>query len=502
MAIVQSGGIGAAEANVSTFQSIPETDVRNVRLRGLPVVWAFPVACVLLAVYCLIHFPKENVEIWLTGCLLAVVCLIPGYLWCTGKVCGLPIFPPITALYLVYYALPLIRGKQTKLHRNFQTTSWEMVQVGLTIAGLLLIAICIWAMLTRRPPAHRPHRTRVLDSKGGEIAFLIFLLIGAVWTIAVRAGWIDLPIAVFMLINSMTMALCGLGVVCLAYLMGAGKLSPTRTCCFVILLVALMIAQLASLYIHKPVALTMMGSIAYVAASRRLPLLWLIPVFAIAIFLQNGKSKMRAQTWKTQVEITPLEYPDFFRRWAEFSVVARESDDTKMKPESMVDRASLVQMVLLVQHFSPDPQPFLYGKTYAVIPELLIPRFLHPGKPRALAGQYILCTYYGLQTEKQTLTTGISFGLPAEAYANFGYPGIAGLGLLLGLATGLVTRMSYRMPILSLRSCFALAFLGIGMNLEASAAVVATTLAQGSFTLIVASWLLMKSEPLGPSTPH
>jgi hypothetical protein len=152
-------------------------------------------------------------------------------------------------------------------------------------------------------------------------------------------------------------------------------------------------------------------------------------------------------------------------------------------------------MLALVQRHSPSPKPFLMGASYAVIPELLVPRFLNPDKPRSLQGQYILCVYYGLQTWATVKKTGIGFGLPAEAYANFGYFGLAGLAILEGLLHGWVTRASYGAPAMSLRSFIAFLFLGLAMNLECSMAVFVTSLLQGIFTLLVGTWVLMRTVP-------
>jgi hypothetical protein len=240
------------------------------------------------------------------------------------------------------------------------------------------------------------------------------------------------------------------------------------------------------------------------------PIIPLLIVVAVAGVLHMGKTEMRAKYWRKghSIVLRPWQYPAYFGEWAQrgltrlvtpSSVLGRK----KPKQATLVDRASLIQMLLLVQHKSPDPLPYLQGKTYAATPAALVPRILNPEKGRAHAGTDMLCVYYGLQSARQTKVTTIGFGLLSEAFANFGYLGVVALALITGLSNAWVARFCLHTPMLSLRSLFGLVFLaGQLAAAEASASVVISSLCQASATLVVATFFFMKRLPLAAPEPE
>jgi hypothetical protein len=153
--------------------------------------------------------------------------------------------------------------------------------------------------------------------------------------------------------------------------------------------------------------------------------------------------------------------------------------------QSLLDRASLLQLFLRIQWMSPDPVPYLHGRTYTIIPGLLVPRAFNPQKARTHLGTYMLAVHYDLQTTDDTLTTTIGFGLINEAMANFGYPGCLALAVGLGTFYGVVARWSAGYPTLSLRGLFAILVLSVSFQNEFSAGVYVTTLFQGSCALLL-----------------
>jgi len=76
---------------------------------------------------------------------------------------------------------------------------------------------------------------------------------------------------------------------------------------------------------------------------------------------------------------------------------------------------------------------FLYGRTYVAALTFFVPRFIWPSKPHG-AGYYT-----GKEIFKQT--AGVPPGPVAEAYWNFGWPGILGIGLLNGLLISWVVNL-------------------------------------------------------------
>jgi hypothetical protein len=165
--------------------------------------------------------------------------------------------------------------------------------------------------------------------------------------------------------------------------------------------------------------------------------------------------------------------------------------------KSLAERASLIQVTMLVQSKSPDPLPFLHGQTYEIIPGMLLPRIINPDKAWTHESTYIMAVYYGLQTREDTLRTTIGFGIVNEAYANFGVLGVLLLGAGSGAILGFVTRFALDVPMLSFRALFAFVILGLAIQLESPLSVVITAAFQSTVVLLCVSFTLMRFQATG-----
>ncbi|MBI5692642.1 MAG: hypothetical protein HZC55_21390 [Verrucomicrobia bacterium] len=201
-------------------------------------------------------------------------------------------------------------------------------------------------------------------------------------------------------------------------------------------LVAQIILLIRELYLIAGISLALLALLAYVSSSRKIPLAVMVVVLPILAVLHNGKSSMRYEYWEQRAPLPNVtELPGFFEKWIHYGLSQREHGD---EPSSstlagrLFERASLFQMLCLVAERTPDFQPYLAGESYLQIPAQLIPSFLWPGKPSSLLSNVMLAIHYRLVPEDNPTSVSIAFGMVAEAYANFGFAGCAGLGLLLG----------------------------------------------------------------------
>src|SRR5947209_20290509 len=78
-------------------------DRRQMRL----LLRAFWLGVAGLSVFAALTSRPAWFESDLGGILIAIAALMPAYLWCSGKVRGVPIFPVYALTYLWTYALPL-----------------------------------------------------------------------------------------------------------------------------------------------------------------------------------------------------------------------------------------------------------------------------------------------------------------------------------------------------------------------------------------------------------
>src|SRR5581483_5175586 len=74
--------------------------------------------------------------------------------------------------------------------------------------------------------------------------------------------------------------------------------------------------------------------------------------------------------------------------------------------------------------------------------------------------------YYGIQTQESIYYTSIGFGFLGEAYANFAWPGIIGLGFLVGFSMRRAARFCNGLPINSIYSLLAVVWLGWSFQIE------------------------------------
>jgi hypothetical protein len=262
-----------------------------------------------------------------------------------------------------------------------------------------------------------------------------------------------------------------------------------------------MISSGATLILRANIGVFSVATAAFILGRRKVPLLTIIIVFILLSLLHYGKDVMRAKYWVgyQQRFVQPWEYPAWYAEWVGYSLDyvnnldKDESQETKIKDkESSLERSSVVQMLLMAQDKTPKDVPYLSGKSYAILPQLIMPRFLNPNKIRSHEGTYILSIHYGRQTREQTTTTTIAWGMIAEAYANFGLFGCAGLGIVFGAVYGQVTRWGINTPLLSARSLFGVLMMSFAFQTEWTAGVYVAALFQSTMTLVGITFVFMK----------
>jgi hypothetical protein len=240
--------------------------------------------------------------------------------------------------------------------------------------------------------------------------------------------------------------------------------------------------------------------LAYVVASRRLP--WHVGLALLCFFgfLHLGKSKMREKYWEEDDGemrlISPRQYPTFYSEWMQASMEAiREGDKDEEASASLLERASLMHLMLYFQAVTPYGIPYMHGETYAVIPRMILPRMFDPNKPRSNEASFLLAIHYGMQTREDTETTTFAFGLINEAYANFGFIGMGALAVLLGYFYAKVAGWARQMPILSFRALFAVLVASYSFQAEYSSTFYVAALFQSTVVLIAVAVVAMRRLP-------
>jgi hypothetical protein len=457
----------------------------------LRALWSLVAGLSLMYLYALLDTDPVDVA-W--AFLISGVALLPGYLWCTGRAHGVPVLPLFAASHIWAFAFPLVANHPGVLDFNVEQHS-----VGsLTVIGFLLFATAVWYQFVSSSRVRaRPGVRMAFSSNTGDWLFVVMLAASSVFTLVVYGDWIDLGADIMSSLRGIILGLGSLGIYVLAYRWGGGVLARKNVRWFVLLLVAFMIINATSTLLVGSMTSFLLALIGYSVGKREVP--W--GVFGVGIllfmFLHVGKGEVR-DYYRDDVDgigrlATPFEYPAFFAQWTKGSLDKLSGKSDQDAGQSLLQRASLMHILLMVQQDSPDPIPFMQGVTYKHIPQQLIPRIFAPGKVSSHEGTVLLNLHYELQTSREdTTATSIGWGLLSEAYANFGYWGVGMLAVFLGCTFGALSRWGINSPVLSFRFLCNLLVLALCFNTEISMGAFLASLYQSFLALVGVSYLLMK----------
>lgn len=440
----------------------------------------------------------SSIEAAVGAASIVVAAATPTWLWITRRVKGWPIMPIFAAITIPTFALPLLYEHPIVM----AFAPGQQLLSALTVTGFLVLTTITWAAVMRGQK-RRATRFLVLNDKTVDNVFIVALGISTLITFGASGHSVNLPAGIGSIVVAIAGALTALSSFVLSYRAGTRELRGPKQTVFVILFMAALFASLPGMLLVSAIATTFVSTIGFVLGARRFP--WLPVTVAICAFafLHQGKANVRRIYWAADEDpvIGLLQYPAFLFTWIQSSInniAAGNTAESGEENQSLLERASLMQLLLYVQSMTPGEVPYLGGETYAVIPRLLVPRILDPDKPASHEGTYLLNIAYGFQTREATEKTTIGFGLLNEAFANFGYEGVAGLAVILGLYYGFISRWAFGAPILSFRSLFAILVTGFAIQTEHPASVYVTELFQSTVALSALAFLFMRTRPVLP----
>jgi hypothetical protein len=474
------------------IQSSPKIANRQQQtlLRGF---WLIALA---LFVFELFFTNTASLKTNLAAILITAAALLPTYLWCADKALGMPVFPLFAVTFVWTHALPLV----TDHPKVLQYTANSHLFASLTVSGFLGLATYIWFQFVKSTPPE-PKSSVELNSRRGEPFFLLALVALIFFNIYKNGGWFFLDGGTYAATRGVVLGLSALANFVLAYRMGTKELSQGKSGLFLCLLLLSMVTSTVGLLLVDAASQFLVATVGFTIGRKKLPILIIIVMLLCISFLHYGKGEMRGKYWfgGSSANVQPWEYPAWYAEWAGYSSNYLFKNQSNLpysqkseEKQSFLERSSTIHLLLLAQHKSPDEKPFLYGTTYAILPQLLIPRIFNNKKIASHEGTYLLNIHYGLQTRKDTFKTTIGWGLLAESYANFGLVGCAGLATILGFAYGKATRLSINAPILSAKFLFATLMIIYAFQTEFSAGVYVAALFQSGLALGAVVLVMMK----------
>jgi hypothetical protein len=440
--------------------------------------------------------------------------LVAPFLWVSSGAFGIPVLPVISALSYIYYALPLLSGNTLAVYRP-EDLVWAALSVGLFLTAASLAA---WPFLGdgrgragSQPVARRPGRAQVIKTRSlsnlasndelhrlifiGFVAGNLYYLLQASGT----AGYLGTFIGVF---RSITVTLGSLACYLTGFARGSGLLTGQRWLVALSGFLSLTLLSMSGLFLVGGAVNIAAAMLGYVLAARRLPWLTLAIVFVLLSILNAGKANIRAEYWARESqslkETSLWQVPGMMVDWFVAGISAPVSNRAGQN-NSLLERTSLLHMVLAVQEATPRIIPYFEGGTYELLPSMLMPRFMEPDKTQSQAALNLLSVRYGRQRAEDTYKTTLGWGMVAEAYANYGNPAVVAVGVLFGALCGMLMRLSATARPLSLAMLLAIASTLTLCNLEldVSSLVVGMLQTAGGILLFAALPRLVKrrAEP-------
>jgi hypothetical protein len=425
-------------------------------------------------------------------CVTIAVLLAP-FLWVSSGAFGIPVLPVISALSYVYYALPLLAGETLAVYRS-EDLVWAALSVGLFLTAAALAA---WPFLgdgrgRNKPPAAarapgraQRIRTRSLNNLAGsdELYRLIFigLVAGNLYYLLLLSGTAGYLGSFIGVVRSVTVTLGSLACYLTGFARGSGLLTGQRWAAALVGFLLLTLLSMSGLFLVTGAVNIAAAVLGYVLAAKRIPWITLGLAFAILSILNAGKLNVRNEYWARDSQslrnASIVQVPGMVVDWFAAGISAPVSHNAG-ENNSLLERTSLLHMVLAVQEVTPRIIPYLEGGTYALLPSMLVPRFLQPDKIESQAGLNLLSVRYGRQRAEDTHKTTLGWGIVAEAYANYGNPAVIAVGVIFGALCGFLMRLSATAAPLSLAMLMAIASTLTLCNLELDVSSLVVTMMQ------------------------
>ena len=452
---------------------------------------------------------------------ITIPVLVAPFLWVSSGAFGIPVLPVISALSYMYYAVPLLSGNTLAVYRP-EDLVWAALSVGLFLTAASLAA---WPFLgdgrgrNKPPPLIRtPGKAQRIGARSvnnlatnDELYRLIFigLAAGILYYVALSfgaAGYLGTAIGV---VRSVAVTLGSLACYLTGFARGSGLLTGQRWLAALAGFLLFTLLSMSGLFLVSGAVNVAAALLGYVLAAKRIPWIMLGVVFVVLSILNAGKLNVRSEYWERNnqsvKDASIVQLPGMMLDWFTAGIggtVSKALGSRQPENNSLLERTSLLHMVLAVQEATPSIIPYLEGGTYALLPSMLVPRFLSPDKTESQAGLNLLSVRYGRQNAEDTYKTTLGWGMVAEAYANYGNPAVVVVGALFGVLCGMMMRLSATAAPLSFAMLMAIASTLALCNLELDVSSLAVSMLQtaGGILLFSALPRFVKRRP-APAMP-
>src|SRR5436190_11656676 len=365
--------------------------------------------------------------------------------WQQGRRDRLPLFAMVSGAYWVYFALALFWGQRTFSAAAFAAITPSESTITEATWMALVGVVCLWSGMRVPLPIWDPSKLPDILDQRASWAYVRAVLIAGV-ALALRPGTaLILGAEGRQLMITLTTVVPDVAFVLLFDRYLRGRSAPIDRVLLVTCGAARLLGGLASGWLGPTVGWGVTCGALFLLRRRRFPVIPIALTIALILFLQVGKSEFRSMYWgPEQAESGLVERVQFWvetaaSKWSDALKSGERTESLGLASQSL-QRASLLTQVAHVLEMTPSQVAFQEGATYRFLAVTLIPRMLWPDKPTVNDANKFYQVAYGLTTESGLDNVSIAVGSLAEGFINFGWAGVIGVMLLIGVILGVYQR--------------------------------------------------------------
>jgi hypothetical protein len=380
------------------------------------------------------------------------ISVLPGVLWLGGERRSIPIFEAICVSYGVQDVAPALlfpnNFRSVFALANFNEAELSSTLV-IVVIGLVTMELTYCWVRYGAAGGMLPKLNLPLDDERLRWYLPAAILIGGTLVTAgiqgfTPSGESGLAAIVAVMVNQLAVAIA---ILTYRVLDGANQRSRASDALLLGLGITwAVVVGLATTMLES--ALTVPVIVAAIGLQRRRRSVWGLLLLVAAAYL------FVLQPVKFSVRTMPADLSDtsaFSARINAWGTAASEQvtrlvqgaaiEDVYETTRQSLQRLDFVHVMVHVRSNTPDVIPFFGGYSYSYFVTGWIPRLVWPDKPTAQQENITLVLTYGLSIRQVLEHTSLAVGTLAEAYANFGDPGVMGFMLLQGIVLGSACRI-------------------------------------------------------------
>ena len=262
--------------------------------------------------------------------LVTIPVLVAPFMWVNAGAYGIPVMPLMSALYYVYYALPVLVGDTVE---GFRPS--ELFQGGLSVGLFLLAAsLATWPFLgvvrNRAAPSVRGRvsryaqsiKTKSITNLAADDALYRLIFIGfaggIIYNLAFISGVINVLGTYVGVLRAGAITISCIACYMMGFARGAGSLTGQRWVFAFAGFIALTVLSISNLLLVGGALNIVATVLGYVLSSKRIPWLGIGVAFAIVSILNAGKSEIRTAYWGNSgiVQISSISHvPSLLAEW-------------------------------------------------------------------------------------------------------------------------------------------------------------------------------------------